>query len=87
MMSEMKMTIGATKIDFLGMHLKDGQYITQPYIARALEDFPNENLSKKQIQQFLGIINYMSEFLPNLARLAHSLIQMFKKEPPLRFHM
>ncbi|XP_022751561.1 uncharacterized protein LOC111300172 [Durio zibethinus] len=50
MLSKKKMIIRATEIDFLGMHLKDGQYIAQPHIAQSLADFSDENLSKKQIQ-------------------------------------
>ena len=30
MLSEKKMTIAATEVDFLGMHLKDGQYVASP---------------------------------------------------------
>ena len=53
-------------IDFLGMHLKNGQYMAQPHITQALKDFLEDNLLKRQVQCFLGIVNYMSKFLPNL---------------------
>ena len=46
MLVEKKMTIGTEKVDFLGMHLKDGQYIVQPHIAQELH-FPDSNLTKK----------------------------------------
>ncbi|OMO73225.1 hypothetical protein COLO4_27205 [Corchorus olitorius] len=76
------MTIGTSEIGFLGMHLKEGKYVAQPHIGQALQDFPDENLTKKQIQQFLGIVNYMSDFLPNLAKISNPLRIMLKENPP-----
>ena len=32
MLAEKKMTIVTTEVDFLGLHLKDGQYVAQPHI-------------------------------------------------------
>ena len=63
MLAEKKMTIATTEVDFHGMHLKDGQYIAQPHIFQELHNFPDENLTRKQVQQFLGNINYVSEFI------------------------
>ncbi|OMO87787.1 Zinc finger, CCHC-type [Corchorus capsularis] len=82
MLSEKKMTIGTSEIDFLGMHFKEGKYVAQPHIGQALQDFPDENLTKKQIQQFLGIVNYMSDFLLNLAKISNPLRIMLKENPP-----
>ncbi|OMO69072.1 ORF I polyprotein [Corchorus olitorius] len=76
------MTIGTSEIDFLGMHLKEGKYVAQPHIGQALQDFPDENLTKKQIQQLLRIVNYMSDFLPNLAKISNPLRIMLKGNPP-----
>ncbi|OMO86134.1 reverse transcriptase [Corchorus capsularis] len=82
MLSEKKMTIGTSEINFLGMHIKEGKYVAHPHIGQALQDFPNENLTKKQIQQFLGIVNYMSDFLSNLAKLSNPLKVLLKENPP-----
>ncbi|KAG8493198.1 hypothetical protein CXB51_010612 [Gossypium anomalum] len=49
MLSEKKMTINESKINFLGMDIKDGKYQPQPHIAQELLKFPNENLSQKQV--------------------------------------
>ena len=40
MLVEKKMTITTTEVDFLGMHLKDGQYVAQPYIAQEYVSVP-----------------------------------------------
>ena len=80
MLSEKKMTIVTTEVDFLGMHLKDGQYVAQPHIAQELHNFPDSHLTRKQVQQFLGIINYVSEFIPNLVKMTGALNQLLKKD-------
>lgn len=66
MLSEKKSILGQNTITFLGMTLKDGYYSPGPHIAQELIHFPDEHLSKKQIQQFLSIINYLREFFPHV---------------------
>ena len=83
MLSERQSQLGQTEIDFLGMHFSQGKYQPQPHIAQELLNFPDENLTVKQIQQFLGIINYIRDFLPRLAKYTSPLSQMLKKNPPL----
>ncbi|KAL3643586.1 hypothetical protein CASFOL_014401 [Castilleja foliolosa] len=45
MLSEKKMVIGEKEIDFLGMHISEGQYHLQPHIATQLEEFTTRNLT------------------------------------------
>jgi len=45
------------EIDFLGMHISKEEYYFQPHIATQLDEFPDEELSFKQVQQFFGIVN------------------------------
>lgn len=68
-------------IEFLGMKISNGTYVPQPHIATHLQDFPDENLTIKQVQQFLGIVNYVSEFVPRLNKLTQTLNQILKKNP------
>ena len=67
MLSEKKRSIGKESIDFLGMVLKDGHYHPGSHIAAELLKFPNIDLTKKQIQQLLGIVNYVRAFIPKVA--------------------
>ena len=46
------------------MVLKDGHYHPGPHIAAELLKFPDTDLNKKQIQQFLRIVNYVRDFIP-----------------------
>lgn len=60
MLSEKKMIIGESSIEFMGMKIEKGTYVPQSHIAVHLTDLPDKDLTTKQFQQFLGIINYVS---------------------------
>nr|KYP46018.1 polyprotein [Cajanus cajan] len=77
MFSEKKIQLAQQEIYFLGMKFSQGTYQPQPHIAEELLNFPEENLSVKQIQQFLGIINYIRDFIPKIAR--YTVIKLYKK--------
>ncbi|KAH9686156.1 hypothetical protein KPL70_014259 [Citrus sinensis] len=82
MLSEKKSSIGKESIDFLGMVIKDGQYQPGPHIAIELLKFPNTHLNRKQIQQFLGIVNYVRDFIPKVTIHTSQLSRMLKKQCP-----
>ncbi|KAH9671278.1 hypothetical protein KPL70_017307 [Citrus sinensis] len=82
MLSEKKSSIGKESIDFLGMVIKDGQYQPGPHIAIELLKFPDTHLNRKQIQQFLGIVNYVCDFIPKVAIHTSQLSRMLKKQCP-----
>ncbi|KAK9025763.1 hypothetical protein V6N11_038620 [Hibiscus sabdariffa] len=82
MLSEKKMKIAQQEIEFLGMYLKDGKYQPGPHIAQELLKFPNEDLSKKQILKFLGVVNYLRDFIPKISKYTNPLRKMLKKDPP-----
>ncbi|KAL4388539.1 hypothetical protein GQ457_09G023790 [Hibiscus cannabinus] len=82
MLSERKMKINLQEIEFLGMHLQEGKYHPGPHIAQELIKFPDKDLSKRQILQFLGIINYLRDFVPKISKYINPLRKMLKKDPP-----
>ncbi|KAH9752154.1 hypothetical protein KPL71_014584 [Citrus sinensis] len=82
MLSAKKSTIATDNIEFLGMIIKDGHYQPEKHIAQELLHFPDQQLSKRQIQQFLGIINYIRDFLPHVDHHTHHLSALLKKQPP-----
>ena len=82
MLSEKKIHLAQKEIDFLGMHFSQGMYQPQPHIAKELMNFPDENLTVKQIQQFLGILNYIRDFIPHAAKYTSLLSKLLKKNPP-----
>ena len=80
MLSEKKSSIAKESIDFLGMVITNGYYQPGPHIATELLKFPAKNLTKKQIQQFLGIVNYVRDFIPRVAIHTSQLSRMLKKQ-------
>ncbi|MBA0876141.1 hypothetical protein Goshw_002503 [Gossypium schwendimanii] len=65
------------------MNLKDGKYQTGKHIVEELQKFPDENLSKKQVQQFLRIVNNLKDFIPKISKFTNPLRKIFKKDSPL----
>ncbi|RDX84614.1 hypothetical protein CR513_34316, partial [Mucuna pruriens] len=82
MLSERKMYLAKTEIDFQGMHFSQGCYQSQPHIAEELLKFPDHSLTIKQIQQFLGIVNYIRDFIPHVAKYTNVLSKLLKKNLP-----
>ncbi|KAL0445482.1 UNVERIFIED_CONTAM: polyprotein [Sesamum latifolium] len=82
MLSDKKSFIGQHNIDFLGMKFIDGKYQPSPHITQELLKFPEENLIVKEIQQFLGIVNYIKDFIPQCSLYTSQLTKLLKKEPP-----
>ncbi|KAK4380908.1 polyprotein [Sesamum angolense] len=64
------------------MEFVDGRYQPGPHITQELLKFPEENLTTKEIQQFLGIVNYIKDFIPECSRYRSQLSKLLKKEPP-----
>ena len=82
MLSKKKSSIGKESIDFLGMMIKDGHYQPSPHIAIELLKFRDTNLTKKHIQQFLEIVNYVRDFIPKVAIHTSQLSPMLRKQCP-----
>ena len=82
MLSEKKMVIGQSSIDFLGVSRSNRTYTLQPHITVSLGEFPDKLISAKQIQQFLGIVNYMFDLISKISRYRNCLAQLLKKTPP-----
>jgi hypothetical protein len=68
MLSDKKSHIGLTEVEYLGMRISNGQIQSGLHLLENLSLFPNENLTTKQIQQFLDIVNYIMIFIPQVSR-------------------
>ena len=79
--SASKIKLFQTNIRFLGFDIYQGKIKT---IQRAIE-FANKFLyeikDKNQLQRFLGSLNYVADFYPNLRILIKPLFQRLKKNP------
>ncbi|XP_027156875.1 uncharacterized protein LOC113758046 [Coffea eugenioides] len=72
MLSEKKMFLAQQEISFLGMKITQGKCTPEQHVGQSIKDFPEDNLSKTQVQQFLGVVNYVREFLPKVYRTSES---------------
>jgi len=76
------MKLFQTKIRFVGHDIYQG---TIRPIVRAIEfadKFPDEIKDKTQLQRFLGCLNYVSEFFPNLRQFCEPLYKRLCKNSP-----
>ncbi|KAH9752164.1 hypothetical protein KPL71_014590 [Citrus sinensis] len=81
MLSDKKSTIATDTVEYLGMQIQNGFYQPGPHIAQELLHFPDKDFTKKQVQQFLGIINYIRDFLPHVDQQTSILSALLKKNP------
>ena len=82
MLSAKKSIIATDNIEFLELIIKYGHYQPRKHIAQELLHFPYQQLTKKQIQQFLCIINYIRDFIPHVDHHTNQLSALLKKKPP-----
>ena len=79
--SKTKISLFQTRVHFLGHYIYQG---TVTLIERSLtftKQFPNKITDKTQLQRFLGSLNYILDYYPNLSRLAKPLHDRLKTNP------
>ena len=74
------------KIEFLGMIINENGIQLQSHILEKISNFPNKLVDKRQVQRFLGVLTYASDFIHNLAQLRKSFQELLKKDRILRFN-
>ncbi|KAK2370424.1 hypothetical protein QL285_083475 [Trifolium repens] len=81
-LSARKMKLFQVNVRFLGFNIYQG---TITPISRAIEfgdKFPDELKDKTQLQRFLGCVNYVADFIPNIRIICLPLFKRLKKNPP-----
>ena len=79
--SASKMILFQIKIRFIGHDIYQG---TIKLIQRSLafaDKFPDEIKDRKQLQRFLGCLNYVSDIFPKLCQLCAPLYKRLRKNP------
>ena len=61
-LSEPKMEIGKTEIEFLGLNINKGTVVLQNHVLQSFTKFPDQIMEKTQLQRFLGSLNYIRPF-------------------------
>lgn len=85
-LSERKSKLLQNKIEFLGMNIDGSGIELQNHILEKILNFPDKLKDKKQVQSFLGILNYASDFIHNLASLRKPFQDLLKKDRIFSFN-
>ena len=64
------------------MDFSSESFSLEAHIGQEPLKFLDDNLTLMQIQQFLGIVNYVRDFVPHVAKLISLLAKMLKKNAP-----
>ncbi|KAK4409353.1 putative enzymatic polyprotein [Sesamum angolense] len=67
-LSEKKATIAVNKIEFLGILIDEAGIELQEHIVEKIRNFPDVLKDKKQLQSFLGVVNFAGIFIKDLAK-------------------
>ena len=66
-LSAKKAEIANEHIEFLGLKINHQCIEMQPHVCEKIANFQDKLTDRKQVEWFLGCINYISDFIPNLA--------------------
>lgn len=72
-----KCLFGVESLEFLGHHIDSHSIHPLDSKVSAIKDFPIPN-SIKQLQRFLGMINYYRRFIPNCSAILHPLTNLLR---------
>ena len=77
-------SINKPEVDFFGeTYTIDGQKPSQSKV-KAIQEMPPPQ-SKKQVQSFIGMINYLSKFSAHLSELAELICELAKERVPFNW--
>ena len=79
-LSAKKAEITKNQIEFLGLKIDQKGIEMQPRICEKITNFPDHLTDHKQAERFLGCLNYISDFIPNLAWLRGPLQDLLQNE-------
>ncbi|KAL0282324.1 UNVERIFIED_CONTAM: movement protein [Sesamum angustifolium] len=78
-LSEKKATIAVNKIEFLGILIDEAGIELQEHIVEKIRNFPNILKDKKQLQSFLGVVNFAGIFIKDLAKYRKDFRPLLKE--------
>ncbi|KAK4411757.1 movement protein [Sesamum angolense] len=78
-LSEKKATIAVNKIEFLGILIDEAGIELQEHIVEKIRNFPDVLKDKKQLQSFLGVVNFAGIFIKDLAKYKKDFRPLLKE--------
>nr|GEU96481.1 retrotransposon protein, putative, Ty3-gypsy subclass [Tanacetum cinerariifolium] len=79
-LSKKKAQLFKESINFLGLEMDKGTHHPQSHIIKHIKDFPNKLKYKKQLQRFLRILTYASDYILKLVTLRAPFQCKLKKD-------
>lgn len=73
-----------TKIDYLGMVIKEGKLAMDPVKLKGIRDWPTPTMVK-QVRLFLGFGNFYRKFIRGYSELAAPLNGLLQKDQPFNW--
>ncbi|KAF8713103.1 hypothetical protein RHS03_00686, partial [Rhizoctonia solani] len=70
-----------TTVDYLGIVISPAGFLMDQRKVEAVTSWPQPK-TVKQVQAFLGFVNYLRQFIPNFSLVARPLHNLTKKETP-----
>ena len=67
------------KMDFLGIHIKNGEISINPSKIAGIKDYDEELMSVSEVCKFLGTVGYQEPFIKNFAQITKPLTDLIKK--------
>jgi hypothetical protein len=77
-----KCTFEQTSLTYLGIIVDGNQLKPDPKKTSALQDWPHQLSTVKEVQSILGVLGYQQPFIPNFANIAKPLVALTKKDHP-----
>lgn len=78
-LNQNKCRIGVREVTFLGHLIKNGNIAPDPEKIKAIERLkPPQGV--RELREFLGMVNYITKFIPKLADLTSSVTGLLRKE-------
>ena len=78
-MNKQKCKFGASQLPYLGRVISSEGLKPDSKKVQAILDMPPPQ-NKSDMQRFLGAINYLGEFIPNLSTLTEPLRKLLRKD-------
>ncbi len=75
-----KCCFGAQEVDYLGFIIRPSGVAINPHKTQAIEQWPTPR-SKKDVQSFLGLINYYRRFIKHCSKISKPLTERTKNVP------
>ena len=76
-----KLVLRTNSIVFMGHIITKNGLRSDPEKMKSITEFPTPQ-NVNELRRFLGMVNYMSKFLPHVTDVLHSLYNLIKKDVP-----